>query len=115
MTDYVGATQSGNGLIGASFREVPADSREHVLGLAAQMDEAGLGAIYVVGWPGQSLLEIPVSEGRLGMIVVGGLNPVAILEEKGVPVYRTGALAGLIEYSRLFPYQELAERARELN
>ena len=31
MTDYVGATRNGNGLIGASFREVPADSREHVL------------------------------------------------------------------------------------
>ncbi len=33
MTDYVGATQTGNGLIGASFREVPADSRDHVLDL----------------------------------------------------------------------------------
>jgi repressor of nif and glnA expression len=114
MTDYVGATRTGNGLIGASFREVPADSRDHVLALAKQMERVGLGAVYLVGWPGQQLLEIPVSEGRLGLVVIGGLNPVAILEEKGIPVYRTGALAGLVDYGRLFPYEELSERARAL-
>jgi repressor of nif and glnA expression len=114
MTDYVGATRNGNGLIGASFREVPADSRDHVLDLGQQMERVGLGAIYMVGWPGQPLLEIPVSEGRLGIVVIGGLNPVAILEEKGIPVYRTGALAGLIDYGRLFHYEELSDRAREL-
>jgi HTH-type transcriptional regulator, global nitrogen regulator NrpRI len=115
MTDYVGATRNGNGLIGASFREVPADSREHVLRLGREMDKVGLGAISLVGWPGQPLLEIPVSEGRLGFVVIGGLNPVAILEEKGIPVYRTGALAGLIDYERLFRYEELEERARTLD
>jgi repressor of nif and glnA expression len=115
MTDYVGATRTGNGLIGASFREVPADSRDHVLDLGRQMERVGLGAIALVGWPGQSLLEIPVSEGRLGIVVVGGLNPVAILEEKGIPVYRTGALAGLIDYARLFHYEELRERALQLD
>ena len=49
-----------------------------------------------------------MSEGRLGIVVVGGLNPVAILEEKGIPVFRTGALAGLMDYGRLFRYEELA-------
>ncbi len=115
MTDYVGATRTGNGLIGASFREVPADSRDHVLELGRQMDQVGLGAIHLVGWPGRPLLEIPVSEGRLGIVVVGGLNPVAILEEKGIPVFRTGALAGLMDYGRLFHYEELGERARLLD
>ena len=104
----------GNGLIGASFREVPADSRDHVLDLGAQMDKGGLGGLFLVGWPGQPLLEIPVSEGRLGLVVVGGLNPVAILEEKGIQVHRTGALAGLIDYERLFRYEELGDRGREL-
>ncbi len=114
MTDYVGATRSGNGLIGASFREVPADSRDHVLDLDRRMERVGLRGIFLVGWPGRPLLDIPVSEGRLGVVVIGGLNPVAILEEKGIEVRRTGALAGLIEYDRLFPYEELEDRAREI-
>jgi repressor of nif and glnA expression len=115
MTDYTGATRNGNGLIGASFREVPADSRDHVAALGREMEQAGLGGLFLLGWPGRPLLDIPVSEGRLGLVVVGGLNPVAILEEQGVRVYRTGALAGLLQYERLFHYQELGERAAELD
>lgn len=114
MTDYSGATRTGNGLVGTSFREVPADSRDHVLELGQRLDQVGLGGVFMVGWPGRPLLDIPVSEGRLGLLVMGGLNPVAILEEQGVRVHRTGALAGLIDYGRLFHYNELGDRAREL-
>jgi repressor of nif and glnA expression len=115
MTDYIGATRTGNGLIGASFREVPADSRDHVAALGREMEQVGLGGLFLLGWPGRPLLDIPVSEGRLGFVVVGGLNPVAILEEQGVRVYRTGALAGLLQYERLFHYQELGERAAQFD
>ena len=114
MTDYVGATRTGNGLIGASFREVPSDSRDRVLELAERMERVGLGGVFLVGWPGRPLLEVPVSEGRLGFVVVGGLNPVAILEEVGIRLHRVGALTGLVDYSRLFPYQELKERVKEV-
>ncbi len=114
MTDYLGATSNGNGLIGASFREVPADSREHVSELGRRMQQAGLGGLFLLGWPGRPLLDIPVSEGRLGFVVVGGLNPVAILVEQGVRVHRPGALAGLIEYGRLFHYEQLDEMAATL-
>ena len=37
-----------------------------------------------IGHPGQALLQIPGSQGRAGAIVIGGLNPVAILEEIGI-------------------------------
>jgi len=114
MTDYWGATESGNGLVGASFREVPGDSRERIIAISRQLDKAGLGAICLVGWPGRPLLEIPVSDGRLGVIVMGGLNPVAILAELGILIRHTGALAGLVDYGRLFPYEELPERVREV-
>jgi len=109
MTDYTGATETGNGKIGASFREVPAESREKVIELAHELERAGLGGFMNIGWPGQPLLEIPVSEGRVGAIVIGGLNPVAILEEKGIRVH-SRALAGLVDYKRLFNYKELSDR-----
>ena len=56
-------------------------------------------------------LEIPVSEGRLGAIVIGGLNPVSVLEETGVRAY-SRALAGLVDFGRLFPYQDMEARVR---
>jgi repressor of nif and glnA expression len=113
MTDYVGATENGNGRIGVGFREVPADSRESVIALIRKLEEVGLGGFLMVGWPGQPLLEIPVTEGRVGAVVIGGLNPAAILEEKGIKV-KSRALAGMVEYERLFDYQEMSDRISSL-
>jgi repressor of nif and glnA expression len=109
MTDYIGAITNGNGRIGASFREFPSDSRSLVMELAEKLDQAGLGAFMRIGHAGQALLEIPVSEGRAGAIVIGGLNPVAIFEETGIRVY-SRAMSGLMDYSRLFRYEALKER-----
>lgn len=105
MTDYHGAIREGNGLIGASFREIPEDSRDLVLRLADRLEGIGLGAFMRIGTPGQPVLGCPVSEGRIGTVVVGGLNPIAILEESGYRV-ESRALSGLLDYSRLFSYKE---------
>jgi len=109
MTDYIGATATGNGLIGASFREIPAVSRDSVLEIAKKLDRIGLGAIMDVGLPGQPLLEIPVNEGLIGVIVIGGLNPVAIVEESGHSVH-SKALSGIVDFKRLFNFGELSAR-----
>ena len=109
MTDYLGATASGNGQIGASFRELPAASRGRVLSIAKELEKAGLGAFLEIGWPGQPLLGIPVDESRIGAIVIGGLNPVAILEEMGIEV-QSRALSGLVDFRRLFPYNDFKDR-----
>ena len=84
-----------------------------MLELAERLKDAGLGAFLTIGWPGQPLLEIPVSEGRVGAIVIGGLNPAAILEEQGIRL-QSRALAGLADYSRLFHFTELEEQARQI-
>lgn len=109
MTNYTQAVTSGNGCIGAGFREVPADSYELVRNLADKLDRIGLGAFLRIGRPGQTLFNIPVREGACGAVVIGGLNPVAILEEDGHRV-QGRALSGLMEFNRLFPFHELPER-----
>lgn len=112
MTNYMGAITTGNGRIGASFREFPAESREAVEHIEEKLERIGLGGLVSIGKPGQSLLGIPVSEGRVGAIVIGGLNPVSILEENGVRVY-SRALAGLIDFNRLFRYEEMGTRIKD--
>lgn len=109
MTNYIGAVNTGNGRIGAIFREFPAESRELVEELARKLQRIGLGGFMKIGRPSQPLLEIPVSEGRVGAIVIGGLNPVSILEESGIRVC-SRSMAGLIEYGKLFRYEELKSR-----
>lgn len=113
MTDYLGAIGTGSGRIGAGLRDMPAESRPRVIDLGRRLDEVGLGGFLTIGMPGQPLLEIPVNEERVATIVIGGLNPMAILEESGIKV-RLRALDGLAEYRTLFDYRELEDRLRRI-
>lgn len=108
MTNYAGAVESGDGLIGAGFREMPDDARDLVVEIGHRLAAVGLGGLLEVGLPGQSVLGMPVPPGRIGAVVVGGLNPIAVLEEMGYRV-SSRALAGLLDYSRLISFTELPD------
>jgi repressor of nif and glnA expression len=108
MTNYCGAIKDGNGLIGASFREMPENCRDLAVQLADRVSTVGLGGFMEIGWPGQPVLGFPVTPGRIGVVIVGGLNPIAVLEEQEHRVL-SRALAGLLEYSRLVHFDELPQ------
>ncbi|MDF1569473.1 MAG: NrpR regulatory domain-containing protein [Spirochaetaceae bacterium] len=109
QTDYMGAVTNGSGRIGAGFREIPEDSYDLAVSLSEKLDGIGLGAFMKIGRPSRYVYNIPVSEGSCGVVVIGGLNPMAILEETGAKVQHT-ALSGLMEYNKLFSYKELRDR-----
>lgn len=113
MTDYLGAISSGNGRVGAGFREIPAESRETAVLLAERLQRVGMGAVLEIGWSGQPLFGIPVGQGHAGLVVVGGLNPISVLEEMGHRV-ESRALSGLLDFQRLFHYSELPDRLAEM-
>jgi repressor of nif and glnA expression len=100
MTSVQEASRTGHGLIGASFREVPAVALPHVQKVIQQMDEAGLGGLVLVGEPSRPLLEIPVDQGRAGIVVAAGLNPIAAVQETGIPT-ESRAMARLCEFGDL--------------
>jgi len=105
----VGAVTSGNGLIGASFREFPAESVETVRKVAAHLQRIGMGSLLCLGHPGQSLYEVPVGPQRAGAVIIGGLNPISIFEETGIRV-NSRALSGVLDYKELFHYSEFRDR-----
>lgn len=113
MTQTSNASQKGYGLIGASFREVPASARERVMEIDTLLNRIGLGGYLRFGYPGESLLDIPVDDNRLGIIIAGGLNAIAPLVEAGLSI-RSRALSGLVDYQGLFPYEELGERLQKI-
>lgn len=99
MTRVRECARSGSGLIGASFREVPTAALDSVMKTARLMESTGLSGIIAVGKPNAPLLDIPVTEGRTGVVVVAGLNPMAAVHEAGLKV-AIQSLAGLEDYSR---------------
>jgi HTH-type transcriptional regulator, global nitrogen regulator NrpRI len=106
MTSVNKAVLTGNGRIGASFREVPSVALPAVEKLRKRLDKVGLGGILLVGRPGQPLLDIPVAEGRAGMVVAGGLNPLAALEESGVATQNI-AMGTLYDFRQMLPFWEI--------
>ncbi len=106
MTSVSQAALTGNGKIGASFREVPSIALAKIEKIRKKLEAVGLGGILMMGKPGRPLLDIPVSEGRVGMIVAGGLNPLAAVEESGIATENV-AMKSLFEFEHLTPFWEL--------
>ena len=110
MTDVSGAVKNGSGRILASFREVPVVCVDEVNMLAKTITGIGIGGILLIGSPNQPLLEIPVGIDKAGIVVVGGLNPVAALEESGIPT-ESHAMSTLFEYSKLLSFKDVLRGA----
>ncbi|NQT88710.1 DUF128 domain-containing protein [bacterium] len=106
MTSVGEAARTGSGIVGASFREVPAASVAQVRKLGVKLEQIGLGGLLVLGKPNRPLLEVPVSQGRAGLVVVGGLNPIAAVEEAGIPTH-SKALTELWDFGELASFEQL--------
>jgi HTH-type transcriptional regulator, global nitrogen regulator NrpRI len=106
MTDVRGAVRKNSGKILASFREIPVVSIDRAMELKDALKEKGIGGILLIGNPNQPLLEMPVGLDRAGMIIVGGLNPIAALEEEGIPTV-TKAMSTLYKFSELISFQHI--------
>jgi repressor of nif and glnA expression len=82
------------------LREIPAASANEVEAIIRKMDSAGVGRALVIGKSGQMILGIPVRVDRVGIVVPGGLNPIAAAEEAGIET-ESRALTALVDYGRL--------------
>jgi HTH-type transcriptional regulator, global nitrogen regulator NrpRI len=106
MTDVTGAVRNHSGRILASFREIPLVCADEAKRLAGKMKEKGIGGILLIGNPNTPLLEIPVGMDKVGIVVVGGLNPVAAIEESGIPT-ESKAMSTLYSYAGMTHFKDM--------
>jgi HTH-type transcriptional regulator, global nitrogen regulator NrpRI len=111
MTKVSQCAASGSGVIGVSFREFPAVAIDKARKLIDALKELNLNGILAIGRPNRPLLDIPVGEGRVGMIAIDGLNPIGALHEAGVHV-ELSPLSGLEELGTFVPFKDVAPMAR---
>jgi len=100
------AVSTGTGIIGASFREVPTVARDHVCRVLEQIVPWGLGGVIAIGSPSCPLFEVEVGPERCGLVIAAGLNPIAAIEEAGIPTV-SHALTTLVEFDQLVDVNEL--------
>ena len=106
MTSVTEVVKKGDGKILANFREIPAPCRPTAEEVVAKLKEAGIGGVLVMGNTSEPVCEIPVELNRIGMILIGGLNPVAVAEEAGIEV-ENYAMSTVVDYQNLINFKEL--------
>jgi len=106
MTDVTGAAKKGDGKVLANFAEVPGQCRPLAEDMISKLKEARLGSLMLMGKLGESICEVPVDPNRVGVLLLGGLNPVAAAEEAGIEA-ENAAICSVVEYSRLRSFWDL--------
>ena len=100
MTSVGEVAGNGNGRILANFREIPAPSRSIVEETIGALKESGIGGVWVLGNTSEPVCQIAVGTNRVGLVLLGGLNPVAAVVESGIEVDNIGE-SGTIDYRQL--------------
>lgn len=106
MTDVGQAAGRGEGRILANFREIPAICQPLAEKVIAGLKEANIDGVFMMGEVSKSVCEVPVELNKVGMILTGGLNPVAAAVESGIEV-ENRAMSAIMEYKDLIGFWEL--------
>jgi repressor of nif and glnA expression len=106
MTRVRDAATTGNGRMLANFREIPAAAKPLVEKTRAQLKQAGIDGILRIGEASEPVCQIPVSLSKVGMVLVGGMNPIAAAEEAGIQADNFSE-SGTIDFERLVNFREL--------
>jgi len=108
MTSVRQAAEQGEGKILSNFREIPVPALKLVDKLITDLRNAGIGGVLAIGEIGEPICQIPVDMNRVGMILYGGLNPVACAHETGIDV-ENRAMSTVMDYQELQNFWEICK------
>lgn len=108
MTSVREAAKCGDGRILANFRQLPALCREAAEEVLAKLRQAALGGLLVMGNSSEPVCEIPVELNRIGVVLLGGMNPMAAAVEAGIEG-ESHAMSTVIEYRDLVKFHEVLD------
>ncbi|MCD6358925.1 MAG: DUF128 domain-containing protein [Dehalococcoidia bacterium] len=106
MTSVKRAITSGNGEILANFREIPAFCRPLTEEVITKLKEAGIRGVLVMGDVSEPVCEVSVGLNQIGIVLLGGLNPIAVANEGGINT-ENHAMSTVLDYQDLVKFEEL--------
>ena len=109
MTSVGNAIEKGEGMILANFREIPAPCYPLTRNILVKMANAGINGVMVAGRISEPVCQVPVEINKVGIILVGGLNPAACVQEASLDVEHL-AMSTVMEYGALQPFNELLQK-----
>lgn len=109
LTSVRRVLETGDGKISANFREIPAIARSQVEKVSGQLGKWHLRGVFVLGEVSEPVCEVPVGVNKIGIVLLGGLNPVAAAVESGIQGINQ-AMSGVVDYSRLRAFEDVLEQ-----
>ncbi len=109
MTDVRGVVRSGDGKLLANFREIPAQSRPLAEEVIERLRECGFNGVIALGDISEPVCQVPVGLDRVGLVLLGGLTPVAAVQEAGIET-ENRAMSTMMDYQELVSFQGVFER-----
>ena len=106
MTSVKDAARRGDGRILANFREVPAPSRSLVESIILDFRKAGIHGVLSMGEVGEPICEVPVDLNKIGLILIGGMNPVCCTREAGIES-ENKAMSTIMNFEELIPFRSV--------
>lgn len=107
MTSVRELVRTGDGKLLGNFREIPAICRPIAEGVFADLKKVGIRGLVAMGETSEPVCEMPVELNKIGMVFLGGLNPVAAAEEAGIDTDNL-AMSTVMEYRDLTNIQEVS-------
>lgn len=106
MTSVLPAAKNGQGRILATFREIPSVRRPMAEEVIAELKEARLGGLLLMGSASEPVCGIPVDLDRTGVVLIAGVNPIAAAWEAGIES-EIRTMSDVAEYKSLVRFSEL--------
>jgi len=106
MTGVRNVMNEGERKVLANFRELPAHCLTLTENIIQRLQEAGIGGLVLMGNPNEAICGISVGLNRVGMILLGGLTPVAAAVESGIEV-ENRAMSTLLDYKDMVKFDSL--------
>jgi len=108
MTSVQQVLERGDGNILANFREVPSPCRSLVKEIIGKLKKFKIEGVISVGDVSEPVCQVYVELNKVGVILMGGLNPVACAQEAGIKAENRG-MAMLMDYGELKPFMSVWE------
>ncbi len=100
LTSITEMVNTGSGKILANLREVPMAARDRIEQVLDSLVKAGFSCILAVGEPNSDILGVQVGRDKLGIAIIGGTNPMALVQEHDINI-NTQEMSLLIDISEM--------------
>jgi len=112
MTTVKDASSDGHGEVLANFREIPSLCLPVADQVLRGLKQAKLGGVIIKGYPSEPVCETIVDQNKVGLVLLGGLNPVAAVREAGIEVDNK-SMATVTDYGNFIEFQEfISEKSK---